>query len=614
MSIHFPVSPRLSAMPGPVIVVDLLPESPEAMVAAAAVPRQAPAMTISSSRLPSSSLSGASSSTSSSSPSPAPPRPLLASSATPAPSSRLEKQLPRTPPELEIQEKNRTRPRARPNVTIRIPKRGWPNSSAMSKPALLTEAEYEALPPSIQRKYFSSLERLRIAEHTAQQQQQTKSRPLARFPGPVVVTKTSSPTTSRPRPWTQRGNSRVRKSHSLQRDCTISHAEAQWFLSLPEKVRRQQFSREEQVLLAGGLDTYYLDHLNEKSGQPVTAVERHHDCDLDYESDPLSEKRGCLTNRHSSHLLRKDSFTKDNSELVCIDAMAPSPEVMTQRPRRSSMRRTMSSTSVTLSPLRQSTSSTPSVQSSFGSRRPLLRPRAQSHAMPALLDTGRTSVDGPAKHYQDPDARQKLKTYLGSAQKFDEAIEFGFPSTHTEEPAPSKVETVSSGLVSYDVANFLRDEVLSCMESYAGDQSDRASARSEADTEGDLDSPVTPSDFAHLGFRHGGRSNFSSLDSSGLPPSWPNLKPYPQDAQQDLFSGAREMTLRMTLTRPDLRANEEELYGWRYSSQAPSKDPLALEALPAFTSDVDGSHSPFSNNSPRSSLIGRLFGKIKKKT
>ena len=43
------------------------------------------------------------------------------------------------------------------------------------------------------------------------------------------------------------------------------------------------------------------------------------------------------------------------------------------------------------------------------------------------------------------------------------------------------------------------------------------------------------------------------------------------------MTGAREMTLRMTLTRPDLRADEKALYE---PSRGDTHDPLALEHLP----------------------------------
>lgn len=39
------------------------------------------------------------------------------------------------------------------------------------------------------------------------------------------------------------------------------------------------------------------------------------------------------------------------------------------------------------------------------------------------------------------------------------------------------------------------------------------------------------------------------------------------------------MTLRMTLTRPDLRADETTLYGWQTNKSPLREEPLALEDL-----------------------------------
>ena len=49
-----------------------------------------------------------------------------------------------------------------------------------------------------------------------------------------------------------------------------------------------------------------------------------------------------------------------------------------------------------------------------------------------------------------------------------------------------------------------------------------------------------------------------------------------------LLAGSREMTLHMTLTRPDLRADEQALY-----AKTTGDDPLALEHLPPSKSEAD---------------------------
>ena len=92
----------------------------------------------------------------------------------------------------------------------------------------------------------------------------------------------------------------------------------------------------------------------------------------------------------------------------------------------------------------------------------------------------------------------------------------------------------------------------------------------------------------------------------------------------------REMTLRMTLTRPDLRADEDQLYGWQTPSQSQGplssaaaakteqqqmpgmkEDPFALEDL-ALTDDMDGSRGPFyikPKTHVQGNLVSRLFRK-----
>jgi hypothetical protein len=45
------------------------------------------------------------------------------------------------------------------------------------------------------------------------------------------------------------------------------------------------------------------------------------------------------------------------------------------------------------------------------------------------------------------------------------------------------------------------------------------------------------------------------------------------------MAGNREMTLRMTLTRPDLRADETAIYGWQTSHKSTLQEPLAVQEL-----------------------------------
>ena len=204
-----------------------------------------------------------------------------------------------------------------------------------------------------------------------------------------------------------------------------------------------------------------------------------------------------------------------------------------------------------------STSSVPTIgRPSLGSRRPTSRGMNVARHQPSFSQSI-NSMDTDAAYYQDPEARLKLRVYLASPQKFDEAVEFGFPST-AESKGFSKVRprTATIRKVESEIDNLPSKEGDNPFNDFGnvsmavGDVMDYQKMR---ELEDQPPSTVMPSRV----------SNVSAFD------------PYPHASP-----GNREMTLRMTLTRKDLRADENELYGWRKS------DPLALEDLPP-ASDSD---------------------------
>ena len=165
------------------------------------------------------------------------------------------------------------------------------------------------------------------------------------------------------------------------------------------------------------------------------------------------------------------------------------------------------------------------------------------------------SIDPAAAHYQDPEARLKLRVYLSSPQKFDEAIEFGFPSN---DPFPADSEQEHPRAVKRRSHQILQDDSEN-LKTFLSD--DHSSICSEDMSVSDPESPKTPHTFDQ-----------------------PPLRPVPRssrdDGQANLPEGyaqvpvaSREMTLRMTLTRPDLRSCEEQLYGWSNSYQPSSRLP-----------------------------------------
>jgi len=72
----------------------------------------------------------------------------------------------------------------------------------------------------------------------------------------------------------------------------------------------------------------------------------------------------------------------------------------------------------------------------------------------------------------------------------------------------------------------------------------------------------------------------------------------------------------MTLTRPDLRANEETLYGWQAQQStgqartSTSQDPLALEDL-KISDDMTGQNGAFAVKERRRSVMKKLMKKKK---
>jgi hypothetical protein len=390
-------------------------------------------------------------------------------------------------------------------------------------------------------------------------------------------------------------------------------------------VRKQHFSREEQVILFAKCDQALLPPSRDQQAAEL-AKQRFHDFHFDFSTNNLEnasqsgEPRGRRSSistyspcRPSFNLAPKSKKEREaESSIFFIDTM-DSPSIRTTRP--AAFRRTLS---LGGPPSRHSTCA------SAGPSSPLFifpaeyRPRhqrSQSSALPGRRSSYTSptpTFDPEAKYYQDPETRTKLRMYLASPQKFDEAIEFGFPSSAEQETASPHYQlppvTNHSRKFSRDMHTFLRDGTLSFFEG----SSDNQGLESDGDSIVDLESPRTPSS-AGLSFRLHTRQ-MSSIDSNGLPTS------HPSPGHMN-----REMTLRMTLTRPELRADEDALYGWQHQSQHQHQhqktaatatstatatiqdDPFALEEL-ILTDDQTGTKGPFYvKPKPKGSLVTRLL-------
>jgi hypothetical protein len=215
-----------------------------------------------------------------------------------------------------------------------------------------------------------------------------------------------------------------------------------------------------------------------------------------------------------------------------------------------------------------------------------------------------TAFDPAAAHYQDPEARLKLRVYLASPQKFDEAVEFGFPSADAVSPP---LPADAAGKVSRRQSRQRLADGSSNMRTFWTDDDDDneepgdiLSLSSDQPSSPDLDSPKTPEPLeqqqqqqqrARLTRQHARLVSAGALDGRKTPDG-----------------ASREMTLRMTLTRPDLRAHEEEIYGWQQQQrpvyQQHSRRPTAasLAAAESRGGSRQGSVEKFPEMDPWSGL------------
>lgn len=462
--------------------------------------------------------------------------------------------------------------------------------------------EWANLPPAVKRKYFSSLERLRLAQNSASA---TKAASVKSCHGAL---KASKPKSSPSRPALARRNSSYfknpptlrRKTPSPSSD-TFLPSDAQWFLRLPNKVQRKHFTREERLALSGHRDSIVLDASDEKfcrfyrqgreGNRSVPTLRTSSYSSLSSLSTFGDEQPA------DSAIDMDDSmiwFDEDNDlDLSAKLQLDDYHEFMTKaaesdiKPskRRPSFRRALSlnqlpfgANTSSVPPLPKTTYATPFANT------PLPQPvhqHAESRPFLALAhgpQTSNSAIEASTKYYQDPKARLKLRVYLASPQNFDEAIEFGFPSMEDTEYRPLSRPSLSRAHKTAPCKTFLHDDIPSLFD--ALDDDDDAESTTSLP---ERDAPYTPMDsvFNHDAALLSPSVATSSGSSSTLFPK-STVRHHTSEPFAQLLAGSREMTLRMTLTRPDLRADEKALY-----ANTTGDDPLALEHLPPTKKEAD---------------------------
>lgn len=328
-------------------------------------------------------------------------------------------------------------------------------------------------------------------------------------------------------------------------------AQQQWFCSLPDKIRRQHFSAQEHDSITAGVDGAW-----------------------------------------QFGAVRRISAIQDRRTSAASLTMDPKARPQLSLSRHSQLR-----------------SSTSSHHTLIGSPTSPTHHRRGRSAAGTLVSFPRPSIDsvgdGEAVYYRNPEARSKLRQYLASPQKFDEALTYGFPSSPQQDDDEPEPRRSPPSTANNDAKAFLHGEAMSFMDGLEMDLPPEVDdeARSEAPSEPDTDSPSTPGD-AEWSWRTSkynrlsifGGLNTDSLPSLSLnayqPPVPPVRRPPPTSPAPAMPRSPlllydpsvpaapdasnllnREMTLRMTLTRPDLRADDEALYGWQ-AQQHKSSGPL----------------------------------------
>ncbi|TLD25950.1 mucin-like protein [Venturia nashicola] len=453
---------------------------------------------------------------------------------------------------------------------------------------LLAEPEFYQLPPSIQRKYFSTLERLQIAQNSLYLCDAPTSLQFRPVINSFPVRKCRGPF----HPRRPRGKNLDSLGPGI-----VSHAETRWFLSLPEKVRRQHFSREEQHQFGENIAASHSSRSRSTSRNTGNHPEKS--------SNFLAPRTSCSQRTSKSTRVSYNLPRTSVDAMNCFDGRPPvarQDSIKGTVPVNFSKKRPSNvATHVRLPSFTATSAPQTPASPGFPHHRPGHSRTTTLTVRPSIDSVSRT-IDPTAKYYQDPEARQKLRQYLSSPQKFDEAVEFGFPSNPNAPDADFLFRTHRS-TSSNDAQAFLKDEVISFIDRYGDNVSEDSS-------EAYPDSPATPADGDELGRRKPyGSSIFASLDSTDVPSL--NFKMDSEILAQRFSQeplANREMTLRMTLTRPELRADDEDLYGWSKKEE----DPLALEQLP-MSDDTTGENGVFAvkTSNRRSGMIKRIFCKAK---
>lgn len=393
---------------------------------------------------------------------------------------------------------------------------------------------------------------------------------------------------------------RARKQSASQ--STITPSEAVWFLSLPDKVRRQHFTKEEQILIRAKSELVLLDtapdvlhHVEDNQSAPphlraksVAYDTRSRPEMPSYATMPFLSATGSFKSSPSS-----PSMDSDEMDTPRID----SHETFLDSPFKQHRQTFLRSPTVRQSTYLGSNSPSPTMDSRPEFTRSKTTPSVRAQPPPPIHIQ-------KTLYIKDPNAKVFLRDCLDSS-KFEECLNFGFPSAQSAIGFKTTAwEAVSPGT---DVRMNWLDSPAD--EDEEEDEEEDFMDMSSAD-EADL---TTPTSLVHPQLVR----RESTMDSPESEQDEAAESPFvPRNASNSSYFEelmSRDMTLRMTLTKPELRASDEELYGWQadYEEVPPEglqaeKDPLALQSL-VFSDDVSGLTGTFAQELAKKKGIKGLW-------
>ncbi|KAF1346797.1 hypothetical protein BDV97DRAFT_371352 [Delphinella strobiligena] len=355
----------------------------------------------------------------------------------------------------------------------------------------------------------------------------------------------------------------------------LGREEAWWFLSLPDKVQRQCFTKEEHIFLKAACEITLKDMLDETYWTYGTFPCMDRLASLVPEED---EVRSRATTPVENWTNREDassgSFLWPAVHGLCShESVRSQPSSCSAQHSRS---RSHSSTSRNFSlPFNHG----PGMDHTTG--------KVTSWLANTVSIRHEEPLGSKAQFYQDPETRLKLRRYTSTPEAFDEALEFGFLSKDNNTRGASTPDCVPETSSSHPYGQSQEGRT----EAYLFSQQEeklRSSASSRFSTRvnevGDMMGMVTPGSVppgfvcARLSFPQlRVASSVGSLRSAST------------------RQATRDMTFRMTLTRPELGPGEEDVYHVQQEyAKVGGPDPWALERLPV-SDDVTGKHGAFAS-------------------